>query len=120
MERVVNTGIKQIRQGGAEGFILEIAKMLTFIQKKNLFCKTAAAHSPFLGTCYGSLKDTFLVTTQAKQLPKVSLWKRLLELTVKIIKLLLSQYLSQLVQKRCNKLDFFCTMVFIGFAKKQM
>lgn len=83
MERVVNTGIKQIRQSGAEGFILEITKMLTFIQK-NLFCKTAAAHSPFLGTCYGILKDTFLVTTQTKQLPKVSLWKRLLELTVKL------------------------------------
>lgn len=46
MERVVNTGIKQIWQGGAEGFILEIAKMLTFIQKKKIFSARQLQHIP--------------------------------------------------------------------------
>lgn len=58
--------------------------MLTLIQNKILAARQLQHIPPSQALVNGCLEDTFIVTTQEKQLPKVSLWKRLLELTVKL------------------------------------
>lgn len=82
-ERVVNM-CKANPTKWSRGFYSRNYQDVNSHSKQNLGCEAAATHSRFSGTCYGCLEDTFIVTTQEKQLPKVSLWKRLLELTVKL------------------------------------